>query len=316
MIAEYPELKAVPKKWLVHDAANNMKGSIAYITGGASSVLCADHLLNTCLLKACNKNEEVKTVIETATRLSSKMHRSTLACELLQRECREIDCEYIKIQSPVITRWNSNFLMIESILKLRRPLVQLREKGHMDHNVLCEVVPTDEQFNLLDGLLPVLRTCKVMSDQFSKDTEISMDKAAIYLFRLDGYLNKYPVGSLHQHDADSHVLRNFCRTLLEELNKDTRFNDKGKHIKPYINGNLFHPYYRGQLLQKYKIYDEVVKELIDNHPTTAEFNATRRNDASLNEDQMRVDLDDFSAAEELWDEPQNVRYKTKKNFIE
>ena len=77
MIAEYPALKEVKRKVILHDAAAPMKVAIPLLTvGGCSSLLCSDHLLNTALSKAINKIEPLKEVIDIATKLSNKVHKS------------------------------------------------------------------------------------------------------------------------------------------------------------------------------------------------------------------------------------------------
>lgn len=117
MIKEFPNLAKVEKRVMVHDAAANMKSAINQLPN-ATSLLCADHLLNTSLLHACNNNEEIKLAIKAATDLTSRIHRSTLANQLLQTKCVEMDVDFVKLIAPVVTRWNSNFMMIDSILKV------------------------------------------------------------------------------------------------------------------------------------------------------------------------------------------------------
>ena len=113
-----------------------MKAAIPLLTvGGCSSLLCGDHLLNTALSRSISNIKELKEMLENATKLSSKVHRSSLACQAIMKECREIDCDNVKIISPAAKRWNSNYMMLESIVRMKRALIQLREKG----NQLLEV---------------------------------------------------------------------------------------------------------------------------------------------------------------------------------
>ena len=80
MFAEYPALKEVKRKVIVHDAAAPMKVGIPLLTvGGCSSLLCGDHLSNTALSKTTNKIKPLKEVIDVVIKLSNKVHKSSLA---------------------------------------------------------------------------------------------------------------------------------------------------------------------------------------------------------------------------------------------
>ena len=68
-----------------------MKAVIPLLTvDGCSSLPCGDHLLNSALSKAINKIEPLKEVIDIATKLSNKIHKLSLACQLIEKECKEI----------------------------------------------------------------------------------------------------------------------------------------------------------------------------------------------------------------------------------
>ena len=140
MIEQIPCLAKVPNKVIIHDAAANMKSAIPYMKQKSSTLLYADHLLNTSLSHACNDVPEVSACIKVATDLSSKIHRSTLCNQLLKKECADLEMPYVKIISPVATRWNSNYMLLESILKVKTALISLREKDPLNANLLQDVV--------------------------------------------------------------------------------------------------------------------------------------------------------------------------------
>ena len=77
MIQKYPVLDAVPKKVIVHDAAENMKHDVSIMNKIKYELqLCADHPLNTSLLHATNEVQEVKDCTDIATQLSSLLKNS------------------------------------------------------------------------------------------------------------------------------------------------------------------------------------------------------------------------------------------------
>ena len=92
MIAEYPALKDVKRKVIVHDTAAPTKAAIPLLTvSGFFSLLCYDHLLNTGLSKAINKIEPLKEVIDIATKLSNKVHKYSLPCQLIVKKSKGLD---------------------------------------------------------------------------------------------------------------------------------------------------------------------------------------------------------------------------------
>nr|XP_047123117.1 uncharacterized protein LOC124806363 [Hydra vulgaris] len=244
MIQKYPVLDAVPKKVIVHDAAANMKHAVSIMNKTKyESLLCADHLLNTSLLHATNEVQEVKECIDIATQLSSKVHRSTLACQLIEKECMLLRVNYVKIIAPVKTRWNSNCFMLESILKLKDVLISLREKDALNNNPLQNVISSDNQFSLMASLMPVLKKMKIMSDCMSKDTEPVLHHMLTMLYKTDNFLHD------HIDMENREIVSAFCKKLSEHLHLATRFNEHGRYNQHYALGNLLHPYFRG-----YKFY--------------------------------------------------------------
>lgn len=64
-----------------------------------------------------------------ATDLASRCHQSALTCEVIRAEAEILGAPYVKVITPALTRWNSNYLMVESIMTLKATLTSLREKN-------------------------------------------------------------------------------------------------------------------------------------------------------------------------------------------
>nr|XP_047133547.1 uncharacterized protein LOC124811636 isoform X2 [Hydra vulgaris] len=234
MIQKYPVLDAVPKKVIVHDAAANMKHAVSIMNKTKyESLLCADHLLNTSLLHATNEVQEVKECIDIATQLSSIVHRSTLACQFIEKECMLLRVNYVKIIAPVKTRWNSNCFMLESILKLKDVLISLREKDALNNNPLQNVIPSDNQFSLMASLMPVLKKMKIMSDCMSKDTETVLHHMLTMLYKTDNFLHD------HIDMENREIVNAFCKKLSEHLHLTTRFNEHRRYNQHYALETFF-----------------------------------------------------------------------------
>ena len=228
MIAEYPTLEAVDKKVVVHDAASNMKAAIPQMEQNATSLLCADHLMNTSLHAATAKVLLLDEAIKAATALSSKVHQSTLAAKTLKDECEKVGCEYVKLITPVVTRWNSNYMLLESVLRVKLALRSLREQTENVH--FRGIVPTDNQFTILENVLKTLRFCKIISEQWSKDNEPVMHMFLASVDFLDFQLQG--ISSTHRQakKVTSDVVVEFTKHLTDALFSKTRINDKGKLI--------------------------------------------------------------------------------------
>lgn len=220
MIREFPALVNVPNKVVVHDAAANMVSAIPVMEVKATSLLCTDHLLNTSLQHATSKVLLLEEAIQTATALSSKVHQSTLACKALKDECAKLNLDYVKIIAPVATRWNSNHLMIESILKVRPALRSLREQKEMPY--FRGVIPSDNQFDILESANRVLKIMKQMSDEWSRDNGPVMQMMLASFHFIDTQLTQISRNTTFQTTKD------FCKHLAAELFCDKRIVNKGK----------------------------------------------------------------------------------------
>ncbi len=69
------------------------------------------------------------TILKKATDLASLMHRSPTVCQLVQAECEALGVSYVKVITPVATRWNSRYLMVQSINTIGPALSSLNEKN-------------------------------------------------------------------------------------------------------------------------------------------------------------------------------------------
>ena len=107
----------------VTDAAANMKKAITESKEISDHLTCADHLLNTCLTKAVEKSEGINGIIKKCKRLAQKTHQSSLDWQGIKKACLEANIEPVKVIQPIVTRWNSNFMMLKSILRLKASLL-------------------------------------------------------------------------------------------------------------------------------------------------------------------------------------------------
>ena len=76
----------------------------------------------------------------------------------------------LKVIAPVKTRWNSVYMMLDSIDQLYKILRSIRDNpGNDIGRKLAESVPTEEEFKLYDEILPILRRICDNSESLSAD---------------------------------------------------------------------------------------------------------------------------------------------------
>ena len=204
-----------------------MKAAIPLMEQNATSLLCADDLLNTSLEKATSKVLLLGEAIQAATDLSTKVHKSSLACKSLKDECEKVGCDYVKLIAPVATRWNSNCMLIESVLRVKPALRSLREQPENSH--FRGIVPTDNQFIILENIVKILKFCKIVSEEWSKDNEPIMHLFLASVDFLDFQIQQ--IASQHRLNkkVTSDVVVEFAKHFTTALFATFRINDKGNY---------------------------------------------------------------------------------------
>lgn len=178
----------------------------------------------------------------------------------------------IKVVQPVKTRWNSNALMVQSLLMLQPALEHILFNSTNENLVRC--IPDVEQFNILEDLFPFLLMIKTMSESWSVDTSPTMhlihSEMTNMLLRLEDLIKE------DRAPCIAPVITRFR----DEFNH--RVKNKGMDNLYFVYGAILNPYYRGVSL-KYglsmqerretgrNLLQESIDLMIENHPTTREF---------------------------------------------
>ncbi len=165
-------------KAVTADNATNMKAA----TRKESDLLdlglgCFDHTLQLVVNKSMDKTTGLQAAVTAFTKLSSNTHKSTLYQQRIKKECGDLNksnpnsVKYVQIITPVETRWNSILMMMRSICQLRPALENIRDddRAKPDCPKLMEIIPTEEQFNLVETIIPILTKFETLSDFMSGD---------------------------------------------------------------------------------------------------------------------------------------------------
>ncbi|XP_065664735.1 uncharacterized protein LOC136086367 [Hydra vulgaris] len=247
-IESLPNVKSECEKVVVHDAAANMRASFPNSSQLSYSLLCADHAINLVLQKAVEGCKPVQKAITKATLLSNKTHRSTLANELIKKACKDVGVAPIKVIAPVSTRWNSNAMMIKSILKIQPALKHLQNKKY-------DFIPTQAELQVL--AIPILELFKELSEKFSADSVPTIHLICGELFRIQHLLTD------RVNTSDDLNIQNFATKLLEQL--EQRFELCGTKQDLYALSHLLHPSFKGAVLHKMNRFNNIETKLIDSH---------------------------------------------------
>ena len=175
----------------------------------------------------------------------------------------------VKIITPVKTRWKSTFMMLESIVKMRRILSSIRDIPGKDDTKLAPVIPSEDEFNLYDEILPILRRVAEISECFSADKEVS-----IHLVISNIYTLRHKCLDFIKTGAASPTAQLFHQKLVENL--DVSFPDTGCQNLFYSVANLLNPLYKGRALKKLGGFDEAYEALITQSNAYQEWIAATR----------------------------------------
>jgi hypothetical protein len=278
MIGDFPGVNDPMKlKVLVHDAAANMKKAGKQDSNKVyESMVCIDHLLNTSLGHAEARTEEVAELFKKCKALATRTHQSTNDWFTIKKFCEKVNIKPMKITQPVSTRWNSNCMMLESLVRMQPALEQIV----LDQNVrkeLQDLIPHDYEFVMIKKLFKYLNVIRGYSEKWSSQKEVSIACVLSDLYTISEF-TKDRIRSYKNHDGQ---ISDFLEAFLEELqmhNAQTqRLKNLGMENKIYRIAHYLHPYYKGCAMKR-QILDNgqdafqfTEQDLIEKHPSTARY---------------------------------------------
>lgn len=291
-------------KVVVHDAAANMKATIPRSTLGLKSFICLDHRLQTMLKKIFKSIPGLDDLMKQATKLATKCHQSALTCEKIREEAKSINDTYVKVVAPVATRWNSNFLMISSIMKIKKTLMSLAE-----NNADLDVPLFDaDEFWCLEQMEQVFGRFDAASQQLSADKTCTLPNILVTLCNLTTQTEtqKKKVGLLPVDSTSKVPSEKSKKAIISLLTSvqhqlETEFPDYGGHDDLISLGHVLHPFFRGALLKRCQRFDEAIKSIVESHPSTADYKAKKQDQENAKSQDLFDDvcIDDLNDAELL-----------------
>jgi hypothetical protein len=248
------------------------------------------------LSKAVEKCGEFHELIKRCKALAQRTHQSTLDWQDIQKACESVNVIPVKIIQPVVTRWNSNYMMLNSILKIKAGLLVAADT--LDKPDLQALIPNERDFSIIKKILPFLEKCKSFSDKWSSEKKVT-----VHDLQLD-ILNLHLIAKRMVTPEESY-LSDFVKTFMAEF--EQRLPMQGMGIGYYNVGSLLHPYYRGYALKKISNSEEgreaAIKVMVDAHQSTKQFYQERETEKSSFE---------MSSMDDGMDDPLHMEYLKEK----
>ena len=154
-------------------------------------------------------------------------------------------------------------------------------------------IPTDEQLELIATILPLLTTCRVISESMSSDKKITMDRALTAIVHLMDRCASLRVKEIRTNSVTG--VGPFMIELIVELEK--RFLRGGCDIMPYAVDCLLHPFLKGQQLHAYCVRDEIFDKLKASYPTTADWMSNQQGTINVSDEITHQLLEDDGETE-------------------
>jgi hypothetical protein len=276
MIEQFPGVNDPTKlKVLVTDAAACMKKAGSKDSNKVyESNVCIDHVLNTSLCSAEKKSVVIEQLFGKCKSLAARTHQSTNDWIYIQRKCKDKGINAIKITQPVSTRWNSNCMMLESLVKMK-PALENIAIDPSARDELAQFIPDAYEFEMIQKLWKYLRHLKKYSEKWSSEKNVS-----IAGLLTDLYAIKILTVKLIQKQRDQFpAIADFMKVFLEELQMHNpqvqRLKNLGLENRIYRIAHYLHPFFKGHALRKGTLcngqnaFEHTEQYLIDKHPSTS-----------------------------------------------
>ena len=186
---------------------------------------CAAHVLNI----AINHGMELKVEIISKVRLFvNKIRHSTLLCDSIRNFCTIIKKNYLKLEIDVCTRWNSTFLMLEKLVRMREELDFLVCSNKQLTNDYLKDEEWIQVQSIITLLEPMYKATKILSSSsYPTIGDVRLTFAGI-LQHIDLYKNNHTLEECIMADSIRHKLEEYWQILDESTTISTILNPCSK----------------------------------------------------------------------------------------
>ena len=245
-------------KWVTCDnAANNKKMMIELSSDDTLDIWCMNH--NYALVvkdgfKADlgHSNGSVSKLADKVKALVKFITKSRNNERELVQACIAVGIEYWKVKLANKTRWNSTVESFKSVKKIKPALDHLRARdstGEWESKVLTTV-----EYRRMDDVIKVLEPFRDSTKVFESEKEPTVQRVVPELYNMTDKLKKFA------KSPDTHVAA-FAKALLKSLNE--RMPDNGTSNQVYRVAHFLDPFYQGELLREFGVYNIAREEVIE-----------------------------------------------------
>ena len=181
-----------PRKYIAADTARNMKAGIKRVPN-SEGVDCCNHKLQLAVTDSWNDKNISKSntsdVINKAKKVAVKCKRSEQYNLELKRACLKTKTPFKKLYVPGLTRWNSTFLNLKSVLHAQKALNWLAvNRTERDWSAF---IFSGNDWALIAAICASLEQVLLATKAFEKEKAPTSNLVVYQLFSLQSFLRSY-----------------------------------------------------------------------------------------------------------------------------
>ena len=261
---------------------------------------CVDHLLQLIINNALKKVPEMQLAVKRFKKLAKATHKSALNITRIRKACSDLNrsesdpkkhCTFVKIHNPVDTRWNSLLMMIRGVIHLKPALLSIKYDVRDRANVspLSDLIPEDNDFELLDKIVPLLTNIENTSELLSGDKYPTICHVVPKMYRMK--LQMASVKTVQTELPEFAPVREMVQLMYDDL--ESRFPMSGADVDVYAFGTILHPGYRSVVLREIELEKRTVERMVKENEIVEPDDATTTERDLLNEPIAAGEMDEF-----------------------
>ena len=230
-------------KFVINDNAHNIVLAVEEMDG-VEEERCMCHTLQLAINDTFKEVDGMTICLRVCKGIATYVHQSPVAEKALKDVAIEIGQDYVKPQNSNDTRWHSELICMESIVKNKIALITIANKSGDDDDLkdICDnfnsKIPNAQQWQLIEGAVTILQPFLELGRIWEADKVPTCNRVIDCLYDKLAQLKKWYISSSNRRSG---VM--FTKTL--ERNLKLRFPDcnAGKFI--YAAGNYLDPVFKG-----------------------------------------------------------------------
>ncbi|CAG4983764.1 unnamed protein product [Colias eurytheme] len=224
---------------IVRDGGTNMKKGISLLN--IINIDCLSHQIQLVVKEGLKSQESIIAVINKCKKIATHFHHSNVAQDDLANLQEKLNQPKLKIIQECVTRWNSNFYMLERILKNKDSLCLYASTN----NKISQL--SSDEWIVVEKLITLLKPFEEITRELSA-ANVSISSVIPLLATLEKVIDEY--------DASEECIRKTILVLKQEMNH--RFSNL-ENDKLFATATFIDPRYKSKFFKNPSTKDQVVK---------------------------------------------------------